>query len=77
MTGIEIAAAALGIIGQLVSGASQAIEAAKAEKEDEAFAILFAVLDDAKGSVSALRAKIEANKAEAKKALADKFPVVP
>jgi len=70
---MELATAILGILGRVSEGISAAIIAARAEKEDDAFAILEETLKDAAVGVGTLRAKVAANKAEAEKALAEKF----
>lgn len=77
MDKIALAGSILSLLARGVSAASEAITAATAEKEEEAFSILFGVLDQARGKVAGLRAEIEKNKADALKSLAEKFPVVP
>lgn len=74
MEKLELASNILGLLARGIQAASEAITAASSEKEEEAFAILYAVLAEAKDKVHAVRAKEEASKAEARKALADKFP---
>lgn len=74
MDKIALAGSILDLLAKGVSAASEAIRAASAEKEEEAFSILFGVLDQARGKVAGLRAEIERNKAEALKVLAEKYP---
>jgi len=68
------ALAVLGLLGQGIQAAIDAARAATAADEEKAFSILFDVIDQTTALVGPLRAKIEANKAEAEKALAEKFP---
>ncbi len=71
---MDIAGVILGVIGRITEGASLAVAAAMAKNEEQAFAILEQTLTETAASVISLRAKIDANKADALKALDEKFP---
>lgn len=70
---MDIAKAILGVFGIVSDGVSRAIEAAIANKEEEAFSILFDTLTEGASAVSAMRVQVAKNKADAEKALAEKF----
>lgn len=74
MNKLELAGNILNLLARGVQAASEAITAASVEKEDEAFAILYAVLAEGKGKVEVVRAREDASKAAARKALDEKFP---
>lgn len=70
---MELAAAILGILGRITEGASEAIRAARANNEEEAFAILEKALTDTADGLVSMRAKLRANREQAKKDLDAKF----
>jgi len=73
MGALDIATAALGVLGIVTKGVSDAIAAAMEKKEDEAFDILERTLSETATSLASMRAKLAANKAAAEQALVDKF----
>lgn len=73
MNPAAIVEVSLGILGRVTEGISQAISAARAGKEDEAFAILDAAIRETGEGLPVMRARLAANKAEANKALDEKF----
>lgn len=72
---MELATAILGILGRVTEGISEAIRAARAQNEDEAFAILERTLTETGTSITAMRAALAKSKAEAEEALKKKFDV--
>lgn len=73
MKALELAMDIAGGLGRLALGVGEAIKAARAGKEDEAFDILESVVDETGRSVSELQTKIQKNREEAKEALRIKF----
>lgn len=71
---MELAAAILGVLGRITEGVSEAIRAARANNDDEAFAILEKALTDTADGLVSMRIKLKANKQSALDALAAKFP---
>jgi hypothetical protein len=74
MNAAAIVEVSLGILGRIAEGISQAVAAAKAQNEEEAFAILEKAIAETAEGLPIMRAKLKANKAAAEQALADKFP---
>lgn len=73
MNTLDIVGAAFGILGRVAEGVSQAIAAARAEREDEAFDILERAIADTAQGIQSMRARLAKNKADAEKALEEKF----
>jgi len=73
---MELAIGILGIVGVITKGIGEAIAAARAGNEDEAFAILERVLSEGGEEVRGLRAALKVNREQALRDLAAKFGVV-
>lgn len=70
---MDLASAILGLLGRVAEGISQAIAAARAKNETEAFDILDKTLSEAAASVGSVRGAIAANRAQALEELAGRF----
>lgn len=70
---MELAAAILGVLGRITEGVSEAIRAARANNEDEAFVLLEKALTDTADGLVSMRAKLKANREQALKDLDAKF----
>jgi hypothetical protein len=74
MNAVDIAGVALGILGRVTEGISQAIAAARANNEEEAFDLLEKAIQETADGVRSMRARLAASRQAALDALAARFP---